>query len=225
MYVIIVGAGNIGQPLIEIATSGGHEIVVIERDEGRAGTTAETFDCLVLHADATLKETLVEAGAHEADAIISTTDHDATNIMVCLLAQELEIPQLVSVVHRPEDLGVFRQIGVHVVENPQRLIAEYLFRGVSHPSVRDHMKVGDGAEIFQVEVPPGAPIAGKALSEAAEEGILGEDALVVALDRPDAGQSVIPRGHTVVNAGDNVVVYVAAGAGERVRAAFRSRAD
>nr|WP_135664204.1 NAD-binding protein [Halorhabdus rudnickae] len=33
MYIIIVGAGDIGTPLINIATRSGNEVVVIERNE------------------------------------------------------------------------------------------------------------------------------------------------------------------------------------------------
>jgi len=94
MYIVIVGAGDIGTPLIEIATAGGNEVVVVERDPARAEQASREFDCLVINDDATSKETLADAGADRADAIISTTDQDATNIMVCLLAQELEVPEV-----------------------------------------------------------------------------------------------------------------------------------
>ena len=106
MYIVIVGAGDIGTPLIEIATAGGNEVVVIERDEARAEEAATKYDCLVLNDDATLKDTLEDAGADRADALISSTEQDATNIMVCLLAQELDVPNVVSVVHDPEHLNV-----------------------------------------------------------------------------------------------------------------------
>lgn len=209
MYFIVVGAGNIGRPLIDMATDEGHEVVVIERDAAKAGAISEDFDCMVLQADATVKETLVEAGAHEADAVICTTDHDPTNIMVCLLAQELDVPGLVSVVQREEDIHVFRQIGVSAVENPDRLIAEYLFRAVSLPTVQDQMRVGEHAEIFEVEVADSAPIAGMTLQQAADDSILSDSVLVVAIDRGAEGQSVVPRGQTEIRAGDHVVVYAA----------------
>ncbi|MFB6280395.1 MAG: TrkA family potassium uptake protein, partial [Haloferacaceae archaeon] len=32
MYVVIIGAGNIGRQLIDIATTGGNEVVVVERN-------------------------------------------------------------------------------------------------------------------------------------------------------------------------------------------------
>ena len=82
MYIIIIGAGDIGTPLIEIATRTGYEVVVIERDAARADQVASEFDCMAINADATVKDTLEDAGADRADAIISTTDQDATNIMI-----------------------------------------------------------------------------------------------------------------------------------------------
>lgn len=126
MYLIIVGAGDIGTPLIDIATRNENEVVVLEQNEARADAVASQYDCLVLNEDATSKEVLQDAGADTADAIISTTEQDATNVMICLLAQELQIPAILSVVHDPDHRSLFRQIGVGTMENPQELIAELL---------------------------------------------------------------------------------------------------
>jgi trk system potassium uptake protein TrkA len=172
MYIVIVGAGNIGSPLIEIATKGGNEVVVIERDEAKAEAAAADYDCLVINDDATVKETLLDAGLDRADALISTTDQDATNIMVCLLGKELEVPNIVSVVHNPEHMDLFRRIGVNTMENPQRLIAEYLYRAVERPSIVDYMRIGEEAEVFEIVVSEAAPIAGRTIEDAAEAGLL-----------------------------------------------------
>ncbi len=163
MYIIIVGAGDIGTPLIDIATRSGNEVVVIERDQAKADTVASGYDCLVLNADATVKDTLTDAGADDADAIISTTDQDATNVMVCLLAKEFEIPSILSVVHNAEHMNLFRQIGVNTMENPQQLIAEYLYRAVARPAIVDYMRIGEEAEVFEITVTEEAPVAGKTL--------------------------------------------------------------
>ena len=212
MYIVIVGAGSIGTPLIEIATRGGNEVVVVERDEEKAERAAADFDCLVLNDDATTKETLEEAGADRADALISTTDQDATNIMVCLLAQELDVPDIVSVVHNPEHMPLFERIGVNTMENPQRLIAEYLYRGVKRPTIVDFMHVDETAEVFEIDVTADAPIAGKTLEEAANSGLLDEDMLVVAIAREGVDSPITPRGKTRITPGDRVTVYSAAGA-------------
>ncbi|WP_227353852.1 potassium channel family protein [Haladaptatus salinisoli] len=205
MYLIIVGAGSIGSQLIKLATEQSNDVVVIEKDSNVAERAASTYDCLVINADATIMETLEEAGGDQADAIISTTDEDAINIMVMLLAQELDIPSLVSVVHNPEHMQVFRQIGVNVLENPQHLIAEYLYRAVQRPSVKDFMHLGDNAEVFEITATKGSEIVGTTLREADERGLLGDDVLIVAIQR---GQSVItPRGETEIRTGDLVTVF------------------
>ncbi|ELZ32453.1 Trk potassium uptake system protein [Halogeometricum pallidum JCM 14848] len=212
MYLIIVGAGDIGTPLIHIASTAGNEVVVVERDREKAEAVASEFDCLVIHDDATIKETLQDAGADRADAIISTTDQDATNIMISLLAKELNIPSIVSVVHNPEHMDIFRRIGVNTMENPSRLIADHLFRAVQRPTIVDYMRVGDQAEVFEIEVTESAPIVDRRLSEAAEEGLLPDDTLVVAIAREDADGPITPRGNTVIHVGDIVTVYSARGA-------------
>jgi trk system potassium uptake protein TrkA len=212
MYIVIVGAGNIGSPLIEIATVGGNEVVVIEKDERRADKAASEFDCLVLNDDATTKDTLLDAGADGADALISTTDQDATNIMVSLLAKELDVPNVVSVVHDPEHMDLFSRIGVNTMENPQRLIAEHLYRAVQRPSIVDYMRVGDEAEVFEIRVGEKAEIAGKTIQQAAGEGLLDDDMLIVAIEREKNAQPITPRGNTEIRVGDLVTVYSAAGA-------------
>ena len=212
MYIIIVGAGDIGTPLINVATRTGNEVVVIERDTAKADEIASEFDCLVLNADATTKETLQDAGADRADAIISTTDQDATNVMVCLLSKEFDIPAVTSVVHNAEHMNLFRQIEVNTVENPQQLIAEHLYRAVARPAIVDYMRIGEDAEVFEITVTEDAPIAGKSLTEAGEEGILPDDVLIVAIGRESEDSPLTPRGNTRIKPGDLLTVYSAAGA-------------
>ncbi|ELZ68584.1 TrkA domain-containing protein [Haloferax prahovense DSM 18310] len=205
MYIIIVGAGDIGSQVLDLLTRTQNELVVIETDSDVAEQVSRDYDALVLNADATMKETLIDAGAEQADAVITTTDQDATNIMVMLLAEELDIESKVSVVQNPEHMEIFRRIGVNVLENPQRLIGEYLVRAVQRPSVKDFMSLAGGAEVFEITVTETSPIAEKTLQEADSAGLLGNDVLVVAIER---GEEVLtPRGETVIHAGDLLTVF------------------
>mgnify|MGYP000675237692 CR=1 FL=1 len=212
MYLIVVGAGDIGTPLIDIATRSGNEVVVVERDTGRADRVASAYDCLVLNADATTKETLEDAGAARADGIISTTEQDATNIMISLLAEEFDIPAILSVVHNPEHMDLFRRIGVSTMGNPQELIAEHLYRSVARPAIADYMRIGEDAEVFEIAVTDDAPIAGKTLTEANNAGLIPDDVLIVAIEREGDAPPVTPRGNTRIEAGDVVTVYSGFGA-------------
>ncbi|WP_121743588.1 potassium channel family protein [Natronorubrum halophilum] len=211
MYIVIVGAGDIGMPLIDIATQSGNEVVVIENDPKRADRVAGEYDCLVLNDDATDHNALMDAGIERADALISTTDRDPINIMVCLLAQEHNVPNIVSVVHDPEHMNVFSQIGINTMENPQELIAEHLYRAVARPAIVDYMRIGEQAEVFEIKVTRNAPIDGKTLIEAADEDLLPDDVLIVAIGHEREDPPTTPRGSTRIEAGDLVTVYSASG--------------
>jgi trk system potassium uptake protein TrkA len=211
MYIIIVGAGRIGTPLIELATGSGHEVVVIESDDAVADRVADQYDCLVVNADATTMSTLDDANVEDADALISTTDRDATNVMVCLLAKKREIPTVVSVVHDPDHMDLFREIGINTMENPSRLIAEHLFRSVVRPSIVDYLRIGEEAEVFEITIDEDALIAGKTIQKAASDGTLQGEMLIVAVERGE-GKPITPRGNTTLKSGDLVTVYSAEGA-------------
>lgn len=222
MYVIVVGAGDIGSQVIDLLTKTSNEIVVIETNPDIADQVSRDYDCLVLNADATKKETLIDAGSEKADAIISSTDSDPTNIMVMLLADELDIGSKVSVVHDPDDMEIFRRIGVNVIENPQRLIGEYLVRAVQRPSIKDFMSLAGDAEVFEITVTETAPLAEKTLQEADEEGLLGDDVLVVAIER--GNEVITPRGETTIHAGDLITAFSKAGITTTVMETFTGSA-
>lgn len=209
MYLIVVGAGSIGKQILSLAERSGHEIVVIDWDPERAERTSREYDCLVLNADATDREVLREAGADRADAIVCTTEADPTNIMVLLLAKELGIPSLISVVQDPQHMSVFEEVGATTLENPQRLIAEHLYRAAERPSIVDVMHLSGDAEVFEIEVAEDAPIADRTLHEADTAGLLDEGMLVVAVERGD--EVIRPRGNTEIRAGDVLTVFSRAG--------------
>lgn len=205
MYLIIVGAGSIGSNLIDLAVNDGNDVVVIERDEERANDVSQEYDCLVLNADATNNGTLKDADVERADAVITTTNIDAVNIMVMLLAQEHDVPNLVSVVHNPEHLPVFEKIGVTLIENPQRLIADYLYHSVRYPGVSDFIELDDQTELVELTVTDRAPMNGQVLQQAHANGTLPDGCLVVALQRGETIRA--PRGDTTIRAGDRVTVF------------------
>lgn len=117
-------------------------------------------------------------------------------------------------------MNLFRQIGVNTMQNPQHLIAEYLYRAVERPSITDFIRIGDRAEVFEITVEEGAPIAGRTLQEADQEGLIGAETLVVAIERNDDGEPITPRGSTRIKPGDLLTVYSGEGATPEVTDIF-----
>lgn len=205
MYLIVVGAGGIGSALIELAVRDRHNVAVIERNPERAQAIARKHDVLVIQADAASVDALREAGAERADALITTTSDDATNLMVIAAAQDLGVPTIVSVVNNRAHVELFRRLGAHVMENPDVIVAEYLYHSALHPKIRDLVTLPGGAQMFRVTVPKNSPLVGKTLREAGEDGLIPEGILVAAVERN--GELEIAKGSTVIRPGDVLTIF------------------
>ena len=104
------------------------------------------------------------------------------------------------------------------IQNPQGLIAEHLLQAVQRPTVTDFMHLAGDAEIFEMEVREGAPVADLTLTDAATEGLLGEGVLVVAIERGNG--TLTPRGDTEIRVGDLVTVFSEQGTTDRLTRTF-----
>gem|GEM_PF-5026979 len=123
-----------------------------------------------------------------------------------------EVPLVTSVVHDPDSIPLFAKIGVQALADPQRIIAEHLFRAIEHPTIRSLIRIGEEAEVFEVRVAAGAPITGKTLAQAAQEGLFKEGSLIVAIEPSSGGNPVVPGGSSRVAEGDRLTVYSETGA-------------
>ena len=186
-----------------------------------ASSSVVDFDCLVLHGDAASRPLLEEAGVPEADALITTADDDATNLMVMMLGREMGVSQLLSSISDPSHGPLFEDLGVHRVESPHRLSGTRFYRAVHRPHVRDFMALGNGAEIVEIALEAGAPLAGTTLEEAGRQGLLSEDVIVVAINR--GHELHVPKGKTTLQVGDTVTVLASEGVTEALTAKFSSQ--
>jgi len=199
MYIIIVGAGEIGQQLTEIALANKEDVVVIDKSKEKCDEITRKYDVVAIVADATEKETFEEAGIEKADALVATAD-DATNLMVVSLAKNMGVPSLVSVVNQKESEPMFLEKDVNIVGNPNILAAEYLYRNVRHPQVTDFMRLGGQAEIFKITLPEESKLVGKTLRELDLPGRV----LVIAIERNS--DIIIPVEETKLVANDSITV-------------------
>ncbi|WP_135662740.1 potassium channel family protein [Halorhabdus rudnickae] len=218
MYIIVIGAGRTGSKVIELASQDDHEVVVIEQNTELAEEVSTTYDCMVINADASSKEILLEAGIEEADALISTTESDSVNLMISMLGKQYGVENLVSSINDPQHRELFGDLGVNIVESPHELNGQYLYRAVQRPQIQDFMEIAGEAEIFEVTVEEGAPVAGLSLSDADSKDLLPEETIMVAIVRDE--ELLIPRGETDFQAGDTVTVFARNGATDRVTGAF-----
>ncbi len=74
------------------------------------------------------------------------------------------------------------------------------------------MRIGEEAEVFEISVTENAPITSKTLIETADENLLSDNVLVIAIEREGENPPITPRGSTRIEADDLLTVYSAFGA-------------
>jgi DNA-binding Lrp family transcriptional regulator len=89
---------------------------------------------------------------------------------------------------------------------------------VESHSIADFMSLSGGAEVVELTVSPDAPMAGRTLREANQQGIIDTEALVISIERDD--EMLTPKGDTQINPDDVVTLFSRTGIDDETIAAF-----
>ena len=215
MYIVIVGAGGIGKRLTELALKdGNHNVIVIDKEQSRCEEIARKYDAVAINADATQEETLDESEVKKADVLVTTTNDDATNLMVCSLAKNKGVKNLVSVVNQEESKPMYMEKDVRMVKSPNFVMAEHLYKSNKHPNVEEYMNVGKYAEIFRLPISKDSKLSKKTISKIG----LPKRSLIVAIEREH--KFIIPTEDVELFSGDKVTVLAHKDQVEKVAALF-----
>lgn len=204
MKVIVVGAGKVGFYLAKTLLRHGHEPLVIERDPAGCRRTADELGIPVTCGDGSMADTLGAAGAAEADAIVTATGADQTNLIACQTARRVfGVRRTLSRVNDPGNLTVMKRLGVDVPVSSTDILAQTLEREVDASAIQALISLNRGeASISQFILPADSPLAGRAVKDLR----LPAECVLISVTRE--GQLIIPRGPTTLQGGDKVLVLV-----------------
>jgi trk system potassium uptake protein TrkA len=163
MYIVIAGLSDIGRNLAELLAKEGNEVLVIDRDTARCAAIAEGSDIMVITGDAGQKSTLEEARVRNAQAFVAAAGDDSENLMICMVAKELGVKTVISLVDEAEHAETFRQAGINLQVNPDMVAAKHIYRLISQPYVRDSISF-EVADIFEIEIEEGMKCVGQSVS-------------------------------------------------------------
>ena len=94
MFVLVVGGGKVGYYLTKELSESGHEVVLMEKDRGRADQIADEIGSIVVAKDGCEGSALAEAGANRADVVAAVTGDDEDNLVICQMAKHhFAVPQ------------------------------------------------------------------------------------------------------------------------------------
>jgi len=118
MYIVIAGLSDIGKNLAELLVKEGNQVMVIDRDPAKCSAIAEGSDIMVITGDAGQKSTLEEARVRNAHAFVAAAGDDSENLMLCMVAKEIGVKTIISLVDESEHTETFKQAGINLQVNP-----------------------------------------------------------------------------------------------------------
>ncbi len=205
MKVAIAGAGKVGTYIADDLHKAGHDVLVIEKEVDHVARLRSFLDVRFFVADACEISELHKADLSDVDVMVAATGEDQVNLVVSLLAkQEFAIPRVVARVNHPKNQWLFNETwGVDVSVSTPHLLTALVEEAVSVGSLVQLLTFeGGDARLVEVTLAEDSPAEGTAIAELQ----VPRDASIVAVVRE--GHVVVPRGDTVVEAGDEVLALV-----------------
>jgi len=113
MHVIIAGCGRVGAYAAAALSRDGHSVAVVDREERAFRRLPRNFGGSTICGIAYDREVLEAAGITRADAFVSVTNGDNTNIVSARVAKEIyRVPIVVSRIYDPQRAEIYRGFGI-----------------------------------------------------------------------------------------------------------------
>jgi trk system potassium uptake protein TrkA len=221
--IIIVGGGNVGLFLAQEleATQPGVMLKLIEANKERAEQVAEAVGrTVVLHGDALDSEILDEANVRATETIVAVANDDEVNILSSLLAKREGCQRALTLVNDASYGPLMTSLGIDVVVNPRAITVSRILQHVRRGRIRGVYSLPDGvAEVLEAEAMETSTLIGTTIREAN----LPAGVIIGALVRGD--EVIIPRGDTVIEPHDRVIIFTIADMVKKVEKMFSVRLE
>src|SRR4029079_6852850 len=224
-HFIICGAGRVGSHLIRSLRAVDGVFLVIESDQPKCEALMDA-GMIVLFRDATLEESLVEAGVEHARGLASCLPDDADNVYVVLTARDLN-PRIHLVARCADEQAESKLIraGANRVVAPTIIGGHRMAMALTKPAVGDfldsvtanHLALG----FEQLEVDAVSTLVGRKLSETVIRSEL--NIVIVSIRRSDGKIIFNPSGEARIEAGDMLIAIGNAESLRRLNALARGR--
>jgi trk system potassium uptake protein TrkA len=204
MYIVIIGAGNVGYHLAKAVLSKGHEVLLIDRDATTLERIEDELGSIGLKGDGCEANTLEEAGTARADLFVAVTDQDADNLVACQIAKHrFKVPRTIARMSDVKNEPLFKKLGVDVIVSSTILILQYIENQTTRPPWLTRLAVlrGSDREIVDVKIPPTSAAVGKKIRDIS----LPLNNHIILLIRQDE-RIQLPTSTTALEAGDRVIV-------------------
>ena len=125
--VMIMGGSRIGRKTAK-ALEGKFNVKLLEIDKDRSFELADTLDkTLVVNADGTDIDVLLEEGIKNMDAFIAVTSNSETNILTSAIAKKFGVKKTIAEIENLEYIQIAESMGIDSVINKKLIAASHIF--------------------------------------------------------------------------------------------------
>ena len=213
MKIIILGAGQVGTSVAENLVNENNDITIIDINTTHLEEIQNRLDLRTIVGNGAHPDTLLHAGAEDADMILAVTNSDETNMAACQIAYTLfHTPTKIARIRAAEYLShpeIFTQeaIPIDVIISPEQIVTDYIQRLIEYPSALQVLDFAGGlVQLVAVRAYHGGPLVGHELCTVRDH-LPGIDTRVAAIYRHD--RAILPQGDTVIEV-DDEVFFIAA---------------
>lgn len=203
MNILICGGRQQADYVLSVfAGKHSNNIVVINDDEKIADTISEHYGISVIDLDPTKKYSFEIANVNNFDLIISLQESDADNFVSCKMAKEIfNIKKAICTVSNPNNVDIFTKLGIDVAISDSYLLTQKIKGESDIESVfKTSSLEGDKIVITEIKIKPEFWCVGKSLKDL----LLPKTGNITCIFRDP--NVIIPRGDTVINAMDTLVI-------------------
>ncbi len=211
MRITIVGAGQVGRYLCKKFSSEGQEVVLIDRNESKLKRLERELNILTVHGSGASARTLAEAGISKTDLFIAVTDSDEVNLVACFVSRHYKVSTRIARVRSeellmPDSLLNEEVLGIDLIISPNWAMANEIVKLIQVSEAFDTAEFSEGQVLLLgYIVNQDHPFIGKTLFEI---GKMAADIKYVMAAIIRHGDTIIPRGEDVIQAGDKIYLMV-----------------
>ena len=207
MKIIIAGAGEVGFHLAKLLSFESHEITLIDQNKDRLVFADTRLDIKTLQRDATSISALKDANIKNTDLLIAVTSSETTNITICVISKKIGAKKTIARISNSEFIDNkteinFTDLGIDELISTNELATNEIKSLLKKAAFHDTHEFEKGKlTMVGMSLSKTAPIVGMQVKDAA--ATFSEiHFMPIAIKRKESNETIIPRGNTVFNAGD-----------------------
>ncbi len=207
--IMIYGGSITGEMLASTLESKNVSVKLIEHDEKRCIELSERLSrTTVLNIPAMNRDLLEAERVSNQDVFIAVSNDEEANILSSLLAKRIGCPHVISQVNNTDYVSLVSDIGVDVVVNPRMAAVAKILQFIRKGKIFSMTSLSDiEAEVLEVEAMETSDLVERPIKDIKWP----KDAIIAGVIRGGEGRVIAPKGDTVIDPGDRVIIFAKRG--------------